>query len=208
VKTEKQEEQREIIVVTSNPGKFLEISQELAKLGIKTVQRELSYPELQADELGDVVDYGLDVLMPKIDKPFIIDDSGLFIHVLNGFPGVYSHYVYKTLGKHKVLELLCGLERRKAHFETVIGYVDGNRQKHFFKGVCNGRIGKISKGNFGFGYDPIFLPDGHERSFAQMSPVEKNAISHRGNAIRSFIGHLREKVKNEDDKEKNRRGGD
>ena len=208
MKTEQQEEQREIIVVTSNPGKFLEISKELTKLRIKAVQREIPYPELQADELGDVVDYGLDVLMPKIDKPFIIDDSGLFIHVLNGFPGVYSHYVYKTLGKHKILELLCGLEHRKAHFKTVIGYVDGNRQKHFFEGVCNGRIGKISKGSFGFGYDPIFIPDGHERSFALMSPVEKNAISHRGNAIRSFIGHLREKMKNEDDWKKNCREGD
>lgn len=208
VETEQQKKRREIIVVTSNPGKFLEISKELTKLRIRAVQKETPYPEIQADELRDVVDYGLDVLIPIIDKPFIIDDSGLFIDTLDGFPGVYSHYIYKTLGTHKVLELLCGHEDRKAHFETVIGYVDENRQKHFFGGACIGRIGKVPKGNFGFGYDPIFIPNGHERGFGQMSHVEKNAISHRGNAIRSFIDHLREEMKNADGKKKNGWEGD
>jgi len=193
VEQKKQEEQGEIVVVTSNPGKFLEISKELSKLKIKAIQRELSYPEIQAEALEDVVGYGLDFLMARIDKPFIIDDSGLFIDSLNGFPGVYSHYIYHTLGKHKVLELLCGLVHRKAHFETVLGYVDKDRRKHIFEGRCDGRIGKCSQGSFGFGYDPIFIPDGHERSFAQMSPVEKNAISHRGHAVRRFIDHLRDK---------------
>jgi len=144
--------------------------------------------------LKEVVDYGLDFLMDKIKKPFIIDDSGLFIDALGGFPGVYSSFIYKTLGKHKVLELLCGLERRTAHFETVIGFVDGERQKHFFVGECHGLIGKCPKGGMGFGYDPIFLPEGNERTFAQMSPMEKNAISHRGRAVRNFISHLKEEL--------------
>lgn len=189
------EKKREIVVVTSNSGKFLEISKELEKINIKAVQEEISYPEIQADDLKEVVNFGLDYLMDKIDKPFIIDDSGLFIDALNGFPGVYSHYIYSTLGKHKLLELLCGFEHRPAHFKTVIGYVDENREKHFFEGICKGKIGNISKGKMGFGFDPIFFPEGHERTFAQMSPTEKNAISHRGKAIKKFIEHLKKEKK-------------
>ena len=183
--------QKELIVITSNQGKFMEIARELSKLKIRAVQKKFPYPEIQADALEDVVNFGLEYLLGKLDKPFIIDDSGLFIHSLHGFPGVYSHFIYDALGKHKVLELLCGHDQRKAHFETAIGYVDQNQKKHLFTGRCDGAIGKISKGSFGFGYDPIFIPEGQERTFAQMSPMEKNQISHRGKATRSFIDHLK-----------------
>lgn len=125
------------------------------------------------------------------------DDSGLEIDALNGAPGVYSARYAGTHGNHaaniyKVLENMTGMENRKARFRTVISLIwDG--EEHFFDGTVEGTIRTEVAGNGGFGYDPIFQPDGYEITFAEMSMEEKNAISHRGRAMEGLIAFLKQR---------------
>jgi XTP/dITP diphosphohydrolase len=119
------------------------------------------------------------------------DDSGLEIDALNGEPGVYSARYAGTHGNHaanisKVLENLRGETNRKARFRTVISLI-WNGEEHFFEGTVEGTIRKELSGNSGFGYDPIFEPEGYDITFAEMSMEEKNTISHRAKAMEQLI---------------------
>ena len=122
------------------------------------------------------------------------DDSGLEIDALNGEPGVYSARYAGEHGNHaannsKVLKRLEGVTNRKARFITVISLIwDG--KEYFFEGTVDGAIRTELSGNDGFGYDPIFTPDGYDITFAEMNLAEKNAISHRGRAVEKLINFL------------------
>jgi XTP/dITP diphosphohydrolase len=122
------------------------------------------------------------------------DDSGLIVDALNGEPGVYSARYAGEHGNHaanikKVLDKLQGIENRKARFITVISLI-WNGEEHFFEGIIEGTIRHQPTGNGGFGYDPIFQPDGYEITFAEMSMDEKNKISHRARAMEKLIKFL------------------
>jgi XTP/dITP diphosphohydrolase len=122
------------------------------------------------------------------------DDSGLEIEALNYEPGIYSARYAGVHGNHqanidKVLDKLKGSDNRKARFRTVISLIwDG--EEHFFEGTVDGTIRHELSGSDGFGYDPIFEPDGYDITFAQMSMDEKNSISHRGRAMDKLIAFL------------------
>ncbi len=179
---------RELHFITSNSGKYAEVSSILSSKGIPMVQRDIGCPEIQADTLEEVVTFCLDWLGSK-EGAYLIDDSGLFIDALGGFPGVYSAYVFKTLGLSGILRLMEGVpdDERTAYFETVFGIGLG-AEKLVFRGKCEGRISHEVRGEEGFGYDPIFIPDaGDGRTFGEMSMAEKNAISHRGKAIKNMM---------------------
>lgn len=125
------------------------------------------------------------------------DDTGLMVDALDGAPGVYSaRYAGDEHDAQANMELLLsnmrGQEDRKAHFSTVIALVEGSELK-FFEGSVYGVITETPSGNEGFGYDPIFMPDGYDRTFAQMDGDEKNAISHRGRATALLVDYLRNK---------------
>lgn len=122
------------------------------------------------------------------------DDTGLEIAALNGEPGVYSaRYAGEpqdaTKNMELVLENLTGISNRKAQFRTVIA-LNLNGKQHLFEGVCKGEIIQEKTGDTGFGYDPIFKPEGFDKTFAQMTIQEKSAISHRGIAVRKLIAFL------------------
>ncbi len=124
------------------------------------------------------------------------EDTGLEVEALNGVPGVYSaRYAGEGSSfQDNVNKLLAELEtkaNRKARFRTVIAFYDG-RQVHTFEGQVHGIITRAAHGSGGFGYDPIFLPRGHEKTFAEMSADDKNAISHRGRAVEKFVTYLLE----------------
>ncbi len=172
-------------VVTSNEGKYKEYKDKLSKY-YEVEMLNIDYPEIQADELEDVVEYAIDDL--KEHAPLIIDDSGLFIEKLKGFPGVYSSYVMRTLGCDGILRLLENIDLRKARFECVIGFI--GKEMKLFKGESHGYITKKKLGTKGFGYDPIFRPEGREQTYAEMRTKEKNKISHRGRAIDSLLNYL------------------
>lgn len=125
------------------------------------------------------------------------DDSGLEIDALNGEPGVYSARYAGKHGNHdanmdKVLEKLKNETDRKARFRTVISLI-WNGEEHFFEGRVEGTIRRERSGNAGFGYDPIFQPDGYEVTFAEMSMAEKNAISHRAKSVEKLVAFLETK---------------
>lgn len=125
------------------------------------------------------------------------DDTGLFIEALNGEPGVYSARwsdkddIYDN-NIEKALHLLEHQENRKAYFKTVIAYVDGKNES-VFEGRVDGRILSEERGKGGFGYDPIFVPDGYNLSFGEMKSEEKNLISHRAKAMEAFNQFIRKK---------------
>ena len=122
------------------------------------------------------------------------DDSGLLIDALNGAPGVYSaRYAGEPkndqANTEKVLAQLMKEDNRKAHFKTVIALII-NGQEYLFEGIINGMIITEKKGTNGFGYDPIFVPDGYSKTFAELSSQEKFSISHRAIAVQKMMGVL------------------
>ena len=170
--------------ITSNRHKYEEI-QKLTSVTIE--QKNLDYPEIQTDTLEAVAEYGIEYCYSQLKAPCFVEDSGLFIEVLSGFPGVYSNYVFRTLGCKKVAALLG--DNRKAYFKSVIAYRDRSGTS-FFTGEIHGTITETVRGKKGFGFDPIFIPEGEDRTFAQMSTEEKNLYSHRGKAFKTFINYL------------------
>ena len=179
--------------ITSNPGKVEEAKRYFESLGVEIYQLKMEYPEIQADTLEEVARFGAEWLGKRLDVPFFLDDSGLFIDALNGFPGVYSAYVYRTLGIDGILKLMEGVKNRNAHFRSVIAYWDG--EVHLFTGRVDGEIINEKRGSGGFGFDPIFVPEGFTRTFAEMTTEEKNVISHRGRALKVFAEWLKENLK-------------
>ncbi|MCJ2555098.1 MAG: XTP/dITP diphosphatase [Candidatus Thermoplasmatota archaeon] len=175
--------------MTSNEAKFREVSLRLEGRGVELDLLRTEYPEIQADRLEDVVNAALGWLAPVYGDELVVDDSGLFVRGLAGFPGVYSSFVYRTLGCGGILRLLEGVPDRGATFQTVLGLRKGG-ENHLFVGKIEGTIAQESRGSEGFGFDPIFVPEGASRTFAQMTHAEKNAVSHRGRAADVLAGHL------------------
>ncbi len=182
----------EIIFSTGNLHKVEEAREILSPLGIKIVHQNLGYPELQADTLEEIAKTGAEWSAEKIGKPVMVDDSGLFIPALGGFPGPYSAYVHKCIGNLGILKLLEGIEERKAYFECAIGFAKPGEEGRVFLGRVEGVIAWEVRGSRGFGYDPIFQLG--EKTLAEMTPAEKNQVSHRHNALVTFATWLKKNV--------------
>jgi XTP/dITP diphosphohydrolase len=150
----------------------------------------MQYPELQASSLETTIIPGLLWLVSKYNRPIMIDDSGLFVDALGGFPGVYSSYAFKTLGCKGILRLMEGVKQREARFECCIGFLAPEGDPFIAKGVARGSISQEMRGSGGFGYDPIFAHEGHAKTYAEMDIGEKNRLSHRGRAMQKFIDSL------------------
>src|SRR6185295_13027662 len=131
----------------------------------------------------------------KYRVPAFADDTGLFVEELQGAPGVHSAR-YAGPQRHDddnialLLKNMEGATNRKAHFKTIITLVDGSHI-HQFEGVINGTILPDKRGTGGFGYDPVFLPDGYEVTFGEMSEEAKNEISHRAAAVKKLVDFLK-----------------
>jgi XTP/dITP diphosphohydrolase len=185
---------RTVYFITSNKGKVHEAQTKCEPIGITIVQKNIGYPEIQVDSLEEVATYGIEHVRKKVDHPFILEDAGLFIDALKGFPGVYSSYAYYTIGLDGILKLLTDvpIEQRTATFRSVFGYGEPDGNEQLFVGECKGTIGYDQKGKFGFGYDPIFIPNGKKNTFAEMQTEEKNMLSHRGGSLGKLIQFLSE----------------
>ena len=185
---------REVSLITSNLGKLKEFQHGLEPLGLRVKHLPIDCEEAQADTLGEVVASCIRQIVEQGYEDFILDDSGLFVHHLKGFPGVYSSYVFQTIGCEGVQILLEGASDRSAHFECCIGCHFHDAGQIIVSGQAPGRIIQDKRGSKGFGYDPIFVPDGSDRTFAEMDLEEKNRYSHRGVAMRSFVDQLRARL--------------
>jgi len=171
-------------MATSNRSKFDEARVVLSEFGVDLEMLEVNRLEIQADDLAEIAMFSLDHLSEARERPVVAEDAGLFIDHFGGFPGPYSSYVLGTIGLPGVLRLMKGVEDRRASFQSVIAYRFAE-ERRCFRGSVEGRISKSIRGRGGFGYDPIFVPDeGGERTFGEMSPDEKNRLSHRARAFR------------------------
>jgi XTP/dITP diphosphohydrolase len=181
---------RKIIFVTGNSHKVAEASYIMSGIGIKVEQNNCGYPELQDESLEKIAGFGAQWAANKLNSEVMVDDSGLFIEALGGFPGPYSAYVFDTLGNEKILKLMEGETNRKAVFRCVIGYCKPGYEPRVFSGEVAGVIAGGIRGNGGFGYDPILEVGG--KTFGEMPDEEKNSLSHRYLALVNFAGWLEE----------------
>ena len=177
--------------VTGNKGKVHEAATALAPLGHDVVPADLHPVEIQAETLEEVARAKCEVLVGRLEPPFFVDDGGLFVEALNGFPGVFSAHALRKIGVPGILKLMEGVADRRAHFAAVVGLWDGERVRTF-SGRCDGRLATAPRSDgHGFGFDPVFVPDGFDRTFGELPAEVKNRVSHRGKALAAFAAHLR-----------------
>ena len=188
----------EIVLASRNPNKIQEL-RELLSLPDLRVLSTTDFPELEEvdeDALtleGNALKKAHYVAMVT-GLPSLADDTGLEVTALNGAPGVFSARYAGEQASYddnveKLLSQMEDIEQRNAQFRTVVAFVDADKQ-WIFEGVCRGHISRYRKGVKGFGYDPIFVPDGFEQSFAEMGSKQKNSISHRGLAMKEAVAFL------------------
>lgn len=187
-----------LIFVTSNRHKFEEVSQLAAEHGLTVEMRTVQYMEIQADDLAVIAHHSAKKAWEKIGAKVFVEDAGLFIRALSGFPGPYSSFVFKTMGNEGVLKLMHGVSDRRAEFRSVIGYCEQGLQPMIFEGIVRGSITAATHGSKGFGFDPIFLPKGSHKTFGEMDVVEKNKFSHRAKAMKKFINWYEKRKKTGD----------
>lgn len=170
-----------VLFASSNKNKYEEAKFVLSKFGINLKFFKYNLEEIQADTLDEIALYKVQSAFSQCTKPVIIEDDGLFINSLNGFPGPYSSYVFRTIGNRGVLNLL--KSKRNAIFQSVIAYCETKGDVLLFESAVNGRISEKPAGKK-WGYDPIFVPEGQTKTYAQLD--DKNLISHRSLALRKF----------------------
>ncbi len=171
----------DVLFVSSNKNKFNEAKNILSKNGIKLGFFKSSLMEIQAESIKEIAALKVDEAYRQCHKPVIVEDAGLFVESLNGFPGPFSSYVFKTIGNSGILRLV--KTNRKAKFQSVVAYCDNKYGIVLFDAKVEGKISKNSKGK-GWGYDPIFTPNGQNKTYAMLS--NKNEISHRYKALKKF----------------------
>lgn len=189
---------RKLVFATNNAHKLEEIrailGDKVEVLSLKDIQCDVDIPETADTLEGNAVlkaeyiyrHYGLDCFA---------DDTGLEVEVLNGAPGVYSARYAGGEGHdseanmRKLLAEIEGKTDRKAQFRTAICLIEGGAE-HLFEGVVKGEIIEEKRGASGFGYDPVFMPEGYTETFAEMGSEEKNRISHRARAVQALCAYL------------------
>ena len=198
------------VLASHNQGKLAEMQRILGQLGVEVVlQSELGLA-LEPEETGTTFTENArikaEAVMQASGLPAIADDSGLCVNWLNGAPGVYSaRYggLDDDAARYRLLlQNLRGATDRSAYFHTAIVCAFPNGDVLTAEGDCHGAIAFAPMGDGGFGYDPVFLVPSLRKTFAQLTPEEKNAISHRGNALRTFAAELREYLTNNGSLEK------
>lgn len=185
----------EIIVASQNKHKIDEIKNILTPIGFRVISRdEAGIPDFEIEENGETFEENSFIKAKAIcdycGKPALADDSGLSVDFLKGAPGVYSARFAglpsnDKNNNHKLLALMKDVpyDARTCAFISVITIVYPDGKSVSGKGVCKGRLLLSEKGKGGFGYDPLFVPDGLEKTFAEITAEEKNAVSHRKKAL-------------------------
>lgn len=176
-----------LYLLSRNQGKIRELSHLAEGRGIELVPLDVPKVELQSESLLEIALYSAATAYLTVRKPIIVEDSGLYIEHLNTFPGAMSSYVYRTIGISGILKLMEGAKNRRATFESVIALAAPTlRGVKLFQGLVHGTISEEPRGAGGFGFDPIFIPDGYSKTFAEMDIEEKNAVSHRAAAFKAM----------------------
>jgi XTP/dITP diphosphohydrolase len=179
-----------VFFATGNVHKFDEARRILTGLDIAVGMLKVKDVEIQSDNLFEIAKFSAQDAFKRCRLPVIVEDAGLFIDALRGFPGPYAAYAYRTIGNKGLLKLMENVEDRKANFRSAIAYCGSEAgESVVFKGDAEGEITvdeRRGSGKSGFGFDPIFRPCRSEKTFAEMTLEEKNGFSHRAKAVRKF----------------------
>lgn len=172
-----------ITFASTNQNKFLEVQSILSSFDVAVQFAQVNLVEVQSDSLEEIAREKARSAFAKLQRPVIVEDDGLFIDSLKGFPGQYSSFVLKTIGNEGILKLLVGKGPRSASFHSLIAYHNG-QSASISEGIVKGSISdEITEG--GWGYDPIFIPSGSGLTFGQLKD-RKNEYSHRRRALEKF----------------------
>ena len=194
----------QINLVTSNLNKVREFKAILdGKVKINHIQRE--YKELRSDTSEEIAKESAKRLAEELKIPVVVEDSGLFIKALSDFPGTCSSYIHKRIGLKGILKLMEGIEDRTCYYRSAVAYCEPGKSPISFFGEEEGSIAKEIKGNYGFGHDPIFIPEstrtasgtnsvGSEKTYGEMKNCE-DLKSFRKIAVEKLIDYLL-KIKN------------
>lgn len=175
-----------VVLVTQNKHKLRELKPLFEEFDVEFDTTSIEKWEVRSNDVETVALEAAKYAQAELKKPVVVDDTGLYIDALEGFPMAYPSFVLETIGKKGILKLMEGVEDRAAMFVSAVGFCDGTTMRAF-KGVMNGTIGFEELGEEGFGYDPIFIPEGYTNTYAQLTFEEKITISHRSKAFRSFL---------------------
>ncbi len=178
-----------VFFVTGNFHKFNEVRSILSPMGIAVGMLKIKGNEIQSDSITEIAENSAMEAFNRCHLPLIVEDAGLFIDELDGFPGPFAAYVYKTIRNKGILKLMENVQNRKATFRSAIVYYSQDTGPLLFEGQAEGEITLTERkgnGNSGFGFDPIFQPLESKKAFAEMTIEEKNKLSHRANAVNKF----------------------
>lgn len=171
--------------ITGNKNKFEEVKSILPEVE----QFDIDLPEIQGIDAKEIIKAKLLEALKYKEADFIVEDTSIYFDCLNGLPGPLAKWFIKAIGNEGLFSIVEKMGNYKAEAKTIIGYVGGKKEIHFFEGMIRGKV--ISpRGDSGFGWDSIFQPEGFSKSFAEMSQQEKNSISMRRvalNKLKKFL---------------------
>lgn len=174
-----------IYFITGSENKFNE-----AKAIMPALERvDIDLPEIQEIDAHSIITAKLEAAFEHHSGPFVVEDTSLYLQSLNGLPGPLIKWFMKTIGNDGLVKIAASLGSDRATAKTIIGYASARGESVFFEGAVEGRIVPV-RGSEGFGWDPIFLPDGYDHTFAEMTPEEKNGLSMRRAAFEQLAKEL------------------
>lgn len=179
----------EILFITGNVNKIEEVR---AITGLSIVAKNLDIPEIQSLDVEEVAKEKALEAFNMTRQPVVVDDTGMSIEALNGLPGALITWFLKTLKPEGIVKLLAQEKNRKASVTTCIAYADQGGAVTFV-GTVHGEIAISLRGESNFGYDPIFIPEGHKKTYAEIGKEEKNQISMRKIALIKFKEFMEER---------------
>jgi len=167
-----------LIIASGNQGKIAEFSR---LLGREIEGKKLDLPEIQSTDVRAVAKTKAEAAYAQLGAPVFVDDTGLYIDAWNQLPGALIAWFLDNVGNDGIIKMLAGWDNRSARVVTALGYCDEHGSQ-VFVGELTGSIADTARGDNGFGYDPIFIPEGSDKTFAEMTSAEKDAISMRAQA--------------------------
>ena len=157
--------------VTSNKDKVREFKVIFGE-DYDVEQIDIDYKELRSDDPEEIVKEAVKKLASELKKAVVVEDSGLFIKALNDFPGTCSAYIHKRIGLKGILELMGDVKNRECVYKSAVGYCEPDKEPLSFLGEEEGEVSEEIKGNYGFGHDPIFIPEGSALTYGEVENVE------------------------------------
>ncbi len=181
-----------IYFITKNAHKVIEAAEAIRGFNIDLAEAPegVEKEEVQSDSIEEISLRAAKEAMKIFNEPFVVEDDGLFMDAYGGFPGPYTAYAYRTIGLRGVIALARAAGDYRASFRSALT-LHVNGRLYLFTRSVKGRISDQPRGAQGFGFDPVFVPEGMTRTFAEMTAEEKSELSHRALAFRQMAAYLK-----------------